>query len=190
MIAMRTTIASLAFAALLCGGCHKKDHDPELRSLEDRVEKLAPAASGQASTPLPKAPPSETQGGTEERIARLEQRVTELEKEVGRSLKTVRIPLDRDQSGNEACASQGHICLSVVDSAGSARYDLNNQFCGHITIDCNARVTKRLHCGPGTDYVLSPIRFYRSPGAKAQCDSTGTETCASAPSDIVAICLE
>ncbi|MBK8254210.1 MAG: hypothetical protein IPK82_16275 [Polyangiaceae bacterium] len=168
-------------------GCGASGDDEKLTSLEQRIAALEKAQppSAVATTSPSNAPsaPSAANLPTDARIAILEQ-------EMARSLKTVRVPLALNRSGNEVCAERGHICLSVVDNAGSARYDLNNKFCGHMVADCNARVTKRQHCGAGYDYVFAPVRFYRSPGAKAQCDSVGTETCTASPEDLTAICLE
>lgn len=175
------TSGVLIALALTGAACRTDDRAQELHALEQRVAKLEAAAA----EPPPPATPS-----TGDALADLEHRIDALEKGLARTLKTSRIPLEVDRSGNEVCADKGHVCLTVIDRAGSARYDTSNNFCGHITADCNSRIGRRPGCGPGTDYVLSPVKFHRSPGAKAQCDNGATESCASAPSDITAICLE
>lgn len=109
---------------------------------------------------------------------------------MSRTLKTVRIPLALNKTGNEVCAEAGKACLTVLDDAGSARYDVHDQFCGHMVADCNARVTRKPRCADGDDYLLAPVKFYRSPGSKGECNATETETCEASPSDITALCLE
>jgi hypothetical protein len=180
-VAFKWTRAAMLVPALACAACQTDDRSPELHALEQRIAKLEAASSAEP----PPAPPSNGDA-----LARLEQRVDALEKELARTLKTSRIPLELDRSGNELCADKGHICLSVIDGAGSARYDTSNNFCGHITADCNSRVARRPGCGPGTDYILSPVKFHRSPGAMSQCDNGATESCAASPADITAICIE
>jgi hypothetical protein len=182
-VTFKWTSGAILALALAGAGCKSDDRSQDLGALEQRVSKLEAAAG--AAPPAPSTDPA-----SPDALTRLEQRVDALEKQLARTLKTKRIPLVPDRSGNELCADEGQICLSVIDSAGSARYDMNNNFCGHITADCSSRVTPRKGCGVGTDYVLSPVKFHRSPGAKAQCDSSTTESCARSPSDLTAICLE
>jgi outer membrane murein-binding lipoprotein Lpp len=179
-VTFKWTSGAMFALALAGAGCKSDDRSQHLTALEQRVAKLE--AATEAAPPAPPAP--------SDAVARLEQRIDALEKQLARTMKTTRIPLVPDRSGNELCADKGHICLSVVDGAGSARYDMNNNFCGHITADCSSRISLRKGCGVGADYVLSPVKFHRSPGAKAQCDSSTTESCATSPSEITAICLE
>ena len=156
----------------------------------DRGAQVSPAPSGQAISPHPGAgatPPSRAESPTQ---TPLEDRIDALEKQMARTLKTVRIPLELNKTGNEVCAEAGKACLTVLDDAGSARYDVHDKFCGHMVADCNARVTRRPHCADSNDYLLSPVKFYRSPGATGECNSYETETCESSPSDITALCLE
>lgn len=149
-----------------------------------------PATLAGANPALQGAAAGAAGGAPDSPPASLEDRIDALEKQMARTLKTVRIPLEVNKSGNEVCAEAGHACLTLLDDAGSARYDIHDKFCGHMVADCNARVTRRPHCSGSNDYLLAPVKFYRSPGTKADCDNFETETCESSPSDLVAICLE
>lgn len=146
----------------------------------------APGAHGAAGVNAGSA----TGGNDGDTKGSLEERLDALERQVARSLKTVRVPLELNKTGNEVCAEAGKVCLTVLDDAGSARYDVNDQFCGHMVADCNARVTKRPHCAGSNDYALAPVKFYRSPGSKGACDFYETETCEASPSDLKALCLD
>jgi len=175
-------------APLIIGswGCGNDDHaDKSIKALEQRVARI----EATLGTPAPTATSSSS---VEQAIPELQKRVSKieaLEQDVARSLKTVRKPLELDKTGNEVCAEKGHTCLAVVDTGGSSRVDVNNVFCGHIVADCNSRITKRLHCVGNANYVLSPVKFWRSPGAKGQCGDVGNETCQNSPSNLTAICL-
>ncbi len=214
----KTGAALMGLFSLLVS-CGKAGDEPARRegALEQRISRLEAALAAQparrdgatpgagdtpASAGSPRPGPAAAPGGQSPGAAgagpgaadgapgSLEDRIDALEKQMARTLKTVRIPLELNKSGNEVCAEAGHACLTLFDEAGSARYDVNDKFCGHMVADCNARVTRKPHCAGSNDYLLSPVKFYRSPGIKAACDSFETETCESSPADLVAICLE
>lgn len=202
------TLFTLLFAGSLSSCARPSAEEPARREddLEKRVARLeaaistrgspeggagraAPAPAGQAISPHPTThatPPSEAGDPAQKN---LEDRIDAIEKQMARTLKTARIPLELNKTGNEVCAEAGKACLTVLDDAGSARYDVHDKFCGHMVADCNARVTRRPHCADGNDYLLSPVKFYRSPGSTGECNSTETETCESSPADITALCL-
>lgn len=208
---------ALVGIAVFCGSCAKPEEKPRRENeLEQRIAKLEAALAERGDGRGAKATgPREaggaaragTQGeaggdgqgagvnggsttGVSDGEGSLEQRIDALEKQVARTMKTSRVALELNKTGNEVCAEAGKTCLTVLDDAGSARYDVNDQFCGHMVADCNARVTKRPHCAGSNDYALAPVKFYRSPGNKAQCDFFETETCESSPGDLKAICLD
>lgn len=211
---LQTTLGALAtmiFAASLSSCARPSAEEPARREndLEERVARLEaalstqgspeegggrgtapPAKVGQAISPHPGSGATLPSGAANPTQMSLEDRIDALEKQVARTLKTVRIPLELNKTGNEVCAEAGKACLTVLDDAGSARYDVHDKFCGHMVADCNARVTRRPRCAENNDYLLSPVKFYRSPGATGECNSYETETCESSPGDITALCLE
>lgn len=209
-------LLGLAGLTIFLGSCAKPEEKPRRENeLEQRIARLEAALAERGAQRGSNAPGAQEAGGAardgqvgagaDGRVGpgvnggsttgvsdegALEQRIDALEKQVARTLKTTRVPLELNKTGNEVCADAGKACLTVLDDAGSARYDVNDQFCGHMVADCNARVTKRPHCAGSNDYALAPVKFYRSPGNKAQCDLFETETCESSPADLKALCLD
>lgn len=207
-----SALLGLAGLSILLGSCARPEEKPRRENeLEQRIARLEAALAERGAQRDAKAPGAQEAArghagvGADSRVGAgvnggsttgvsdegaLEQRIDALEKQVARTLKTTRVPLELNKTGNEVCAEAGKACLTVLDDAGSARYDVNDQFCGHMVADCNARVTKRPHCAGSNDYALAPVKFYRSPGNKAQCDFFETETCESSPADLKALCLD
>lgn len=69
-----------------------------------------------------------------------------------------------DQSGNDACDSQGMICVSV---SRTRILDVKRKFFGYSTPTCSAKVIRDASCRQDfkTDYSMKGIVLRRSPEA-------------------------
>jgi hypothetical protein len=67
-----------------------------------------------------------------------------------------------DQSGNDACDSQGMICVSM---SRAPIHDMNLKFFGYTTPTCSARVIRESACSRAfkVDYALKGVVLRRSP---------------------------
>lgn len=74
------------------------------------------------------------------------------------------VAISAGQTGNEACDSQGMICVSV---SRSRIIDVEDRFFGYSTPPCTARVTRQSSCRSdyNTDFALKGVVLRRSPDA-------------------------
>ena len=74
------------------------------------------------------------------------------------------VAIGLDQTGNDACDSQGMICVSV---SRSSIFDVEDNFFGYSTPSCTARVTREISCqrDHDTDFALRGVVLRRSPDA-------------------------
>lgn len=74
------------------------------------------------------------------------------------------VAIGLDQTGNDACDSQGMICVSV---SRSSIFDVEDNFFGYSTPSCTARVTREISCQRDheTDFALKGVVLRRSPDA-------------------------
>lgn len=75
-----------------------------------------------------------------------------------------RVDVRLNQSGTDACDSQGMICVSMTRKP---IHDQNDKFFGNSTPTCSARVIRASRCSPETDYAMKGVVLRRSPEADA-----------------------
>lgn len=114
----------------------------------------------------------------------------ELESLLSSYVRVRRVDLAINRNGNEVCAAQGLVCLSVIDKGTSERVDINEHFVGHAVEDCLSRVVRQDHCLGNANYAVAPVRFIRSPGATGMSADYSNTTCLSSPDSVEALCLE
>lgn len=128
--------------------------------------------------------------GFEQRLGAIEQKLaTPSGQDV---LRVTRMPLVENSTGNEVCAGQDQVCLTVIFTHGSLLSDINGRDCGYAVADCNSRVVPLRHCLRESNYVVAPIKFWPSPGMKGQCNGgrVGNQSCLQAPNNLTAICTD
>ncbi|MEN9558776.1 MAG: hypothetical protein RL141_1145 [Candidatus Parcubacteria bacterium] len=128
-------------------------------------------------------------------ITILANRVATMEQRLGDpmatdALRVTRVPLVENSTGNEVCAGEDKVCLSVLFRNGARLVDPMDRPCGYAVADCNSRVVSLPRCGKGADYVVAPIKFWSSPGMKGGCSQSGNQSCLFAPENLVALCID